>query len=148
MPMFGHPHFCAKSPVNLQASCQLIFSVSYPFSKYFTTPHGGEGPYSRWGRRPQPETLKSGNAAAGHSPSFAMGRTPVPPTPLHRTSVAPRAPSGTIRFRRCVFAGIPTTGEDFRRPRPPPPKSITSTVLPNTPFPKSKERMLVCWGGT
>ena len=29
-----------------------------------------------------------------------------------------------------------------------PPKSIMSTILPNTPFPKSKERMLGCWGGT
>ena len=41
---------------------------------------------------------------------------------------------------------IPTTGEDFQCPRPPPPKSIMSAVLPNTPFPKSKERMLGCWG--
>ena len=30
-------------------------------------------------------------AAAGHSPSSAMGQTAVPPTPLHRTSVSPRA---------------------------------------------------------
>ena len=73
-------------------------------------------------------------AAAGHSPSSAMGQTAVGPTPLHRTSVSPRAISGTLIFRRRVFAG--------------PPQSIMSTVLPNTPFPKSKERMLGCWGGT
>ena len=52
------PDACAKSPVNLQASCQFIFSVSCSFSTYFTTPHGREGPYSRWGRRPEPEALK------------------------------------------------------------------------------------------
>ena len=50
-----------------------------------------------WGRRPEPEALNKRNratpyvAAAGHSPSSAMGQTAVPPTPLHRTSVSPRA---------------------------------------------------------
>ena len=84
-------------------------------------------------------------AAAGHSPSSAMGQTAVPPTPLHRTAVSPR--------------GDPQLPETrFRRKSPPqerissapgrPPKSIMSTVLPNTPFPKSKERVLGCWGGT
>ena len=85
-------------------------------------------------------------AAAGQSPSFAMGRKPVPPTPLHRTSVSPRAPSGTLSFQRRVFAGNP----HHRRGFPAlgrPPKSIMSTVLPNTPFQKSKERMLGFWGG-
>ena len=33
-------------------------------------------------------------AAAGHSPGFAMGRTPVPPTLHHWTSVSPTAPPG------------------------------------------------------
>ena len=43
-------------------------------------------------------------AAAGHSPSSARGQTAVPPTPLHRTSVSPRALSDAqlpeTRFRR------------------------------------------------
>ena len=87
-------------------------------------------------------------AAAGHSPSFAMGRTAVPPTPLHRTSVSPRALSGMLIFRRRVFAGNPHHRRGFPVPQAAPPKSIMSTVLPNTPFPKSKEQMLGCWGGT
>ena len=87
-------------------------------------------------------------AAAGHSPSSAMGQTAVPPTPLHRTSVSPRALSGTLSFRRHVFAGNPHHRRGFPVPQAAPPKSIMSTVLPNTPFPKSKERMLGCWGGT
>ena len=37
----------------------IHFSVS-SLSTYFSTLHGGEGPYSRWGRRPEPEALKSG----------------------------------------------------------------------------------------
>ena len=81
-------------------------------------------------------------AAAGHSPSFAMGPTPVPPTPLHRTSASPRAPSGTISFQRRVFAGNPYHRREFPVPQAAPPKSIMSTVLPNTPFQKSKEQML------
>ena len=86
-------------------------------------------------------------AAAGHSPSSAMGQTAVPPTPLHRTSVSPWALSGTLSFRRCVFAGNPRR-RGFPVPQAAPPKSIMNTVLPNTSFPKSKERMLGCWGGT
>ena len=35
----------------------IHFSVS-SLSTYFSTLHGGEGPYSRWGRRPEPEALK------------------------------------------------------------------------------------------
>ena len=85
-------------------------------------------------------------AAAGHSPSSAMGQTAVPPTPLHRTSVSPRALSWTLSFRRRVFAGNPHHRRGFPVPQAAPPKSIMSTVLPNTPFPKSKERMLGCWG--
>ena len=87
-------------------------------------------------------------AAAGHSPSSAMGQTAVPPTPLHRTSVSPRALSGTLSFRGHVFAGNPHHRRGFSVPQAAPPKSIMSTVLANTPFPKSKERMLGCWGGT
>ena len=87
-------------------------------------------------------------AAAGHSPSSAMGQTAVPPTPLHRTSVFPRALPGTLSFRRRVFAGNPHHRRGFPVPQAAPPESIMSTVLPNTPFPKSKERMLGCWGGT
>ena len=87
-------------------------------------------------------------AAAGHSPSSAMGQTAVPPTPLHRTSVSPRALSGTLSFRRRVFAGNPHHRRGFPVPQAAPPKSIMSTVLPNTPIPRSKERMLGCWGGT
>ena len=87
-------------------------------------------------------------AAAGHSPSSAMGRTAVPPTPLHRTSVSPRALSGTLSFRRRVFAGNPHHRRGLPGPQAAPPKSIMSTVLPNTPIPRSKERMLGCGGGT
>ena len=87
-------------------------------------------------------------AAAGHSPSSAMGRTAMPPTPLHRTSVSPRTLSGTLSFRRRVFAGNPHDRRGFPVPQAAPPKSIMSTVLPNTPFPKSKQRMSGCWGGT
>ena len=87
-------------------------------------------------------------AAAGHSPSSGMGQTAVPPTPLHRTSVSFRALLGTLSFRRRVFAGNPHHRRGFLVPQAAPPKSIMSTVLPNTPFPKSKERMLGCWGGT
>ena len=85
-------------------------------------------------------------AAAGHSPSSAMGRTAVPPTPLHRTSVSPRALSGTLSFRRRVFAVNPHHRKGFSVTQAAPPKSIMSTVLPNTPFPKSKKRMLGRWG--
>ena len=53
------PDAGAKSPVSLQASCQFMFSVS-SLSTYFTTPHGGEGPYRCWGRRPEPEALNMG----------------------------------------------------------------------------------------
>ena len=75
-----------------------------------------------------------------------MGQTAVPPTPLQRTSVAPRALSGTLSFWRCVFTGNPHHRRGFPVPQAAPPKSIMSTVLPNTPFPKSKERMVGCWG--
>ena len=85
-------------------------------------------------------------AAAGHSPSSAMGQTAVPPTPLHRTSVSPRELSGTLSFRRRVFAGNPHHRRGFPVPQAAPPKSIMSTVLPNTPIPRSNERMLGCWG--
>ena len=84
-------------------------------------------------------------AAAGHSPSSAMGRTAVPPTPLHRTSISPRALSGRSASGDAFSQEIPTTGEDFGAPGRPP-KSIMSTVLPNTPIPRSKERMLGCGG--
>ena len=47
------PDACAKSPVSLQASCRFFFRLRFKH-----TPHGGEGPYSRWGRRPEPEALK------------------------------------------------------------------------------------------
>ena len=87
-------------------------------------------------------------AAAGHSPSSAMGQTAVPPTPLHRTSVSPWPVLGTLSFRRRVFAGNPHHRRGFPVPQADPPKSIMSTVLPNTPFPKSKARMLGCWKGT
>ena len=62
-------------------------------------------------------------AAAGHSPSSAMGQTAVPPTLLHRTSVSPRAVWGTLSFRRRVFAGNPHHRRDFQCPRPPPRKA-------------------------
>ena len=83
-------------------------------------------------------------AAAGRSPSSAMGRTAVPPTPLHGTSVSPgRSQGRSDSFRRKSPAQERISSAPGR-----PPKSIMSTVLPNTPFPKSKERMLGCWGGT
>ena len=62
-------------------------------------------------------------AAAGHSPSSAMGQTAVPPTPLHRTSVSPRALLGTLSFRRRVFAGNPHHRRGFQCPTPPPRKA-------------------------
>ena len=40
---------------------------------------------------------------------------------------------------------IPTTGEDFQCPRPPPRKASGAPFCPTPPF---KERMLGCWGGT
>ena len=61
-------------------------------------------------------------AAAGHSPSSGMGRTAVPPTPLHRTSVSPRALSGTLSFRRRVFAGNPHHRRGFSVPQAAPPE--------------------------
>ena len=63
-------------------------------------------------------------AAAGHSPSSAMGRTAMPPTPLHRTSVSPRALSGTLSFRSRIFAGNPHDRRRFPVPQAAPPKSI------------------------
>ena len=95
----------------------------------------------------QPLNRATPYVAAAHSPSSAMGQTAVPPTPLHRTSVSPRALLGTLSFRRRVFAGNPHHRRGFPVPQAAPPKSIMSTVLPNTPFPKPKERMLGCWGG-
>ena len=110
-------------------------------------------------------------AAAGHSPSSAMGRTAVPPTRYHPTSVSPRALS-TLSFRRRVFAENPHYGRGFPVPQTAPRKalgaekpaakrprsymegpcgrklSIMSTVLPNTPSQKSKEQMLSFLGGT
>ena len=61
-------------------------------------------------------------AAAGHSPSSAMGQTAVPPTPLHRTSVSRRALSGTLSFRRHVFAGNPHHRRGFPVPQAGPPE--------------------------
>ena len=83
-------------------------------------------------------------AAAGHSPSSAMGQTAADPasSDLHFSPGA----VGTLSFRRRVFAGNPHHRRGFPVPQAAPPKSIKSTVLPNTPFPKSKERMLGCWG--
>ena len=104
------PDACAKSPVSLQASCQFIFSVSYYLSTYFTTIDGEEGPYSRWGRRPEPEALKSGNAlhCCCRRPRF-IG----PP-------FLPGRPRGRSASRDAFSQEITTTGGDFRRPRPPP----------------------------
>ena len=61
-------------------------------------------------------------AAAGHSPSSAMGQTAVPPTPLHRTSVSPRALRGRSASGDTFSQEIPTTRKDFQCPRPPPEK--------------------------
>ena len=81
-------------------------------------------------------------AAAGHSPGSAKGQTPVPPTPLHRTSVSTRARSGTLSFRRRVFTQNPHHRRGFPVPQAAPPESIMSTVLPNTPSQKSKARIM------
>ena len=62
-------------------------------------------------------------AAAGHSPSSAMGQTAVPPTPLHRTSVSPRALLGSLSFRRRVFAGNPHHRRGFPVPQAAPRKA-------------------------
>ena len=67
--------------------------------------------------------------------------------PLHRTSVSPRAFSGTLSFQERVFAGNLHHRRGFPAPQAAPPKSIMSTVLPNTPFQKSKDQMFCFWGG-
>ena len=123
--------------------CELAGMHSVPKSAVLPYASGVGGLSRRLLNRATPYV-----AAAGHSPSSAMGQTAVPPTPLHRTSVSPRALLGTLSFRRRVFAGNPNHRRGFPVPQAAPPKSIMSTVLPNTPFPKSKERMLGCWGGT
>ena len=71
------PDACAKSSVSLQASCQFIFSVS-SLSTYFSTLHGGEGPYSRWGRRPEPEALKSDTIAVSGALGHDIGNSSGP----------------------------------------------------------------------
>ena len=125
--------------------CKLPVIYSVPKSAVLPYASGVGGLSRRLLNRATPYV-----AAAGHSPSsaIAMGQTAVPPTPLHRTSVSPRALLGTLSFRRRVFAGNPHHRRGFPVPQAAPRKSIMSTVLPNTPFPKSKERMLGCWGGT
>ena len=123
--------------------CELPVMHSVPTSAVLPYASGVGGLSRRLLNRATPYV-----AAAGHSPSSAMGQTAVPPTPLHRTSVSPRPLLGTLSFRRRVFAGNPHHRRGFPVPQADPPKSIMSTVLPNTPFPKSKERMLGCWGGT
>ena len=95
--------------------CELPLMRSVPKSAVLPYASGVGGLSRRLLNRATPYV-----AAAGHSPSSAMGRTAVPPTPLHRTSVSPRALSGMLIFWRRVFAGNPTTGEDFQCPRPPP----------------------------
>ena len=73
----------------------------------------------------------------------ATAPTPVPPTPLHRTSVSPRAPSGALSFQRRVFAGNPNHRRGFPAPGP---EKHHEHRFANTPFQKSKERMLGFWG--
>ena len=85
-------------------------------------------------------------AAAGHSPSSAMwanGRAADPA-------------SWDLRFSLGALGDAQLPETRFRRKCPPQdrissapggsPKSIMSTVLPNASFPKSKQRMLGCWG--
>ena len=56
-------------------------------------------------------------AAAGHGPGFAMGRTPVPRTLHHWTSVSPRGPPGPpskiTRKLTWVFEANPSGTERF-----------------------------------
>ena len=69
--------------------------------------------------------IKLGNAhvaAAGHSPSSAMGQTAVPPTPLHQTSVSPQRSWGRSASGDAFLQEIPTTGEVSSAPGRPPEK--------------------------
>ena len=72
---------------------------------------GQSGYALRCCRRPQPWLCYGANARAAD--------------PLHRTSVSPQVPSGTLSFQRRVFAGNP----HHRRGFPAPPKSIMSTIF-------------------
>ena len=74
-------------------------------------------------------------AAAGHSPSSAMGQTAVPPTPLHRPPFLPGRSWGRSASRDAFLQEIPTTGENFQRPRPPPRKA---PFCPTPPFQNPK----------
>ena len=118
------------------ANCRVC-TISVPKSAVLPYASGVGGLSRRLLNRATPYV-----AAAGHSPSSAMGRTAVQPTPLHRTSVSPRALSRTLSFRRRAFAGNPHHRRGFPVPQAAPQKSIMSTLLPNTPIPRSKERML------
>ena len=97
--------------------CELPVMHSVPKSAVLPYASGVGGLSRRLLNRATPYV-----AAAGHSPSSAMGQTAVPPTPLHRTSVSPRAISGTLIFRRRVFAGNPHHRRGFPVPQAAPPK--------------------------
>ena len=74
-------------------------------------------------------------AAAGHSPSSAMRQTAVPPTPLHRTSAGAL---GDAQLPETRFCRKSPPQERISGAPGRPPKSIMSTVLPNTPFQNPK----------
>ena len=95
---------------------------------YLTTPNGGEGPYSRWARRPEPEVLKSGHrcprgSASSTSFSYGVGSACRRPLP-HRTSASPQRTSGLpdTRFRTKSPAqeGNPQHRRGFPVPQAPP----------------------------
>ena len=98
--------------------CELLGMHSVPKSAVLPYASGVGGLSRRLLNRATPYI-----AAAGHSPSSAMGRTAVPPTPLHRTSVFSRALSGTLSFRRRVFAGNPHHRRGFPVPQAAPRKA-------------------------
>ena len=98
--------------------CELPVMHSVPKSAVLPYASGVGGLSRRLSNRATPYV-----AAAGHSPSSAMGRTAMPPTPLHRTSVSPRTLSGTLSFRRRVFAGNPHDRRRFPVPQAAPQKA-------------------------
>ena len=64
----------------------------------------GVGRCGRWQLWQQPLNRATPYvAAAGHSPSSAMGQTAVPPTPLHRTSVSPPPGLGDAQLPETRF---------------------------------------------
>ena len=76
-----------------------------------------------------------------------MGRTAVPPTPLHRTSVSPRTLPGTLSFRRRVFAGNPHHRRGLPGPQAAPPEKHHEHRFAQHPHSKIQRADVRLWGG-